>query len=110
MFRREEQSGERGRREAHEGRDAIARLAKREAEAASAVRNRLERQSSGGARLNFVGVLNAIAKVHAVKEAPGFVALETIRRGQSLGRRTAADHNRTHDKLERAGFLRGLID
>ena len=81
---------------------------------AKAKRERLERASPSGARVNVVGVLNELAKGHAAQEAPGFAALEAIRKGQRHGYKTEADHNRAHAKFERTaeglGFLKGLRD
>ena len=73
---------ERGRREANEGRDAIERRARIEAEAASAVRNRLEKGSPSSARRDFAGMLNAMVADAAGREMPGLAALEAIRKGQ----------------------------
>ena len=71
---------ERGRREANEGRERIARRASIEAEEASAARTRLERGSPSAGRRNFAGMLNALAKGHTEREAPGLDALDNIRR------------------------------
>jgi hypothetical protein len=98
-----EGSLERGRREALEGREAIARRAMIEAETASAARNRLEKGSPSWARRNFAGILNGMVADAAAREMPGLAALEGIRKGQRLGYRTAAQHNRTYAKLEESG-------
>ena len=93
---------ERGRREANEGRERIARRARIEAEEASAARTRLERGSPSAGRRNFAGMLNALAKGHTEREAPGLDALDNIRRMQRHGYKTSADHNRAHEKFEKA--------
>ena len=65
------------------------------------VRERLERGSPSGARRDIAGMLNAMAKADAAKEAPGLAAIEGIRDLQKKsGYRTAADHNRAHAKFE----------
>jgi hypothetical protein len=94
---------ERGRREALEGREAIERRARIEAEAASAVRNRLEKGSPSAGRRDFAGMLNAMVADAAGREMPGLAALEAIRKGQRHGYKTAADHNRSYARYERAG-------
>jgi hypothetical protein len=75
-----------------------------------ATRSRLERQSSGGQRLNAAGVLNAIAAIHTAKEAPdGFVALNAIRKQQRLAGRSSSAHNAAHERFAKAvaeGFNR----
>ena len=93
---------ERGRREANEGRERIARRARIEAEEASAARTRLERGSPSAGRRNFAGMLNALAKGHTEREAPGLDALDNIRRMQRHGYKTSADYNRAHEKFEKA--------
>lgn len=93
---------ERGRREANEGRERIARRARIEAEEASAARTRLERGSPSAGRRNFAGMLNALAKGHTEREAPGLDALDNIRRMQRHGYRTAAQHNAAHARFEKA--------
>ena len=45
-------------------------------------RERLEKQSPSGARVDFVGHLNAISHADASRQAPGLTALEDIRRRQ----------------------------
>ena len=94
---------ERGRREAMENRDAIERRARIEAEAASAARNRLEKGSPSAGRRNFADILNTMVADAAAREMPGLAALEGIRKSQRRGGYTSAsDHNRAHDKFERA--------
>jgi hypothetical protein len=101
---RGEGSLERGRREALEGHEAVARRARIEAESASAARNRLEKGSPSAGRRDFASMLNSLVSESALREMPGLAALEAIRKGQRLGYRTAAQHNRTYEKLEKAGF------
>jgi hypothetical protein len=103
-----EGSFERGRREALEGREAIARQARIEAETAGAARNRLEKGSPSWARRNFAGILNAMVADAAAREMPGLAALEGIRKGQRHGYRTADQHNRTYEKLEKSGAFEAL--
>jgi hypothetical protein len=103
-----EGSLERGRRDAHEGREAIERRARIEAEAASAVRNRLEKGSPSAGRRNFAGILNAMAAGSASKEMPGLEAIAAIRKGQRHAYKSAADHNRTYARLEKQGGLEGF--
>jgi hypothetical protein len=94
---------ERGRREANEGRERIARRARIEAEEASAARTRLERGSPSSGRRNFAGMLNALAKGHAEREAPSLLEIIALREIQkSTGYKTAADHNRAHARFEKA--------
>ena len=73
-------------------------------------RERLERASPSGRRADMAGMLNALAQVHAAKEAPGLLAINVIRDLQKRsGYKTAADHNRAHAKFEKAvaeGFNR----
>lgn len=45
-------------------------------------RERLEKQNPSGARVDFVGHLNAISHADASRQAPGLTALEDIRRRQ----------------------------
>ena len=90
-----------GRREAHEGRDATLRRARIEAASASAVRDRLEKGSPSSARRNFAGMLNELVRDAAGRELPGLAALAEIRKGQKYGYKTAADHNRAHERFER---------
>ena len=92
----------RGRREAFENRDAIERRARIEAASASAVRDRLEKGSPSSARRNFAGMLNELVRDAAGRELPGLAALAEIRKGQKYGYKTAADHNRAHERFERA--------
>ena len=76
---------------------------------AKATRERLEKGSPSAERRNFAGMLNALVSESASREMPGLVALEAIRKGQRLGYKSAADHNRSHAKFERAaaeGFNR----
>jgi hypothetical protein len=57
--------------------------AKQGVEEAKLTRARLELQSSGdGRRLPIVAVLNALAKVDATRQAPGFDAINSIRQRQ----------------------------
>jgi hypothetical protein len=91
----------RGRREAFENRDAIERRARIEAASASAVRDRLEKGSPSSARRNFAGMLNELVRDAAGRELPGLAALAEIRKGQKYGYRTAADHNRAHERFEK---------
>ena len=65
-----------------------------------AQRARLEGQSPSAARLGLVNILNGVSDQRAVRELPGMIALEGIRKQQQLGRKTGADHNRTLAKLE----------
>ena len=97
-----EGSFERGRREANEGREAIERRARIEAEAASAVRNRLEKGSPSAGRRDFAGMLNAMVADAAGREMPGLAALAEIRKSQRHGYKTAADHNRSYARYEQA--------
>jgi hypothetical protein len=90
----------RARREAREGRDAIERLARIEAEDARRTRNRLEKGSPSAGRRDFAGILNALVADAAAREMPGLAALEGIRKGQRHGYKTAADHNRAHERFE----------
>jgi hypothetical protein len=93
---------DRGRLEAFEGREARDKLAKAEAESASAARSR---HFSGGTRVNVAGVLNKMAGDDALRARPGLEALEAMRKACRLGYRSAADHNRAHDVFEKAGGL-----
>ena len=92
----------RGRREAFENRDAIERLAKREADDACRTRNRLETGSPSWARRNFADVLNALVADGASRELPGLAALEGIRKRQQYGYRSAEDHNRAYEKFQKS--------
>ena len=100
MLKGEDNFG-RGRREAHEGRDATLRRARIEAASASAVRDRLEKGSPSSARRNFAGMLNELVRDAAGRELPGLAALAEIRKGQKYGYKTAADHNRAHERFEK---------
>ena len=76
---------------------------------AKATRERLEKGSPSAGRRDFAGILNAMVADAAAREMPGLVALEAIRKGQRLGYKSAADHNRAHAKFGRAaaeGFNR----
>ena len=84
MLKGEDNFG-RGRREAHEGRDATLRRARIEAMSASAVRDRLEKGSPSSARRNFAGMLNELVRDAAGRELPGLAALAEIRKGQKYG-------------------------
>ena len=102
MFQNEGDFGNaRGRREAFEGRNALDRRARIEAADASATRNRLEKGSPSSARLNFAGMLNALAGASAAREMPGLDAITKIREGQRYGYRTASEHNRAYEKFEK---------
>jgi hypothetical protein len=69
------------------------------------VRERLERQSSGGQRLHVAGVLNAIAAIHTAKEAPdGFMALNAIRNRQRLAGRSSSAHNAAHERFAKVAM------
>jgi hypothetical protein len=68
-------------------------------------RERLEKMSAGGQRVDVCGVLNGLAKVHAAKEMPGLTALDVVRKVQEINRRSPAAHNRAHDRFEKAGGL-----
>ena len=63
---------------------------------AKATRERLEKGSPSAERRDFAGILNAMVADAATREMPGLVALEAIRKGQRLGYKSAADHNRAH--------------
>jgi hypothetical protein len=91
---------ERGRVEAMENRERIDRLAKIEAESASAARSR---HYSGGPRRDFAGILNSLVSDAAGRELPGLSALEGIRKARLFSDRTAAQHNASHDRFEKAG-------
>jgi len=71
---------------------------------AKATRERLEKGSPSAARRDFAGILNAMVADAATREMPGLAALEGIRKGQRYGYKTAVDHNRTYERLEKAGF------
>jgi hypothetical protein len=47
-------------------------------------------------------MLNTLVSESASREMPGLAALEAIRKGQRLGYKSAADHNRAHAKFGRA--------
>jgi hypothetical protein len=80
-------------------------LAERDVREARVVRERLEKMSPSAGRRNFAGILNAIMVADAAaREMPGLAALEAIRKMQRNGYRTASDHNRTYERLEKAGF------
>ena len=100
-----EGSFERGRLEAMENRDAIARRARIEAETASAVRNRLEKGSPSAGRRNFAGILNAMVADAAARELPGLEALAGIRKGQRQKAGFAEGFNRLHPASGAAGSL-----
>ena len=67
---------------------------------AKATRERLEKGSPSAGRRDFAGILNAMVADAATREMPGLAALEGIRKGQRHGYRTAADHNRAHERFE----------
>jgi hypothetical protein len=71
---------------------------------AKATRERLEKGSPSAGRRNFAGILNALVADAAEREMPGLAALEGIRKGQRLGYKSASDHNRIYERLEKAGF------
>jgi hypothetical protein len=71
---------------------------------AKATRERLEKGSPSAGRRNFAGILNALVADAATREMPGLAALEGIRKGQRLGYKSASDHNRINERLEKAGF------
>src|SRR6516164_6217814 len=76
---------------------------KRGVQEAKAARARLELQSSGdGRRLNVAGMLNALAKVDATRQAPGFDAINSIRERQRRAGRSASAHNASHDAFAKA--------
>jgi hypothetical protein len=50
-----------------------------------------------------VGVLNAMAKADAAREAPGLLAINAIRDMQKSGYRSATEHNRTFAKMAANG-------
>jgi len=79
-------------------------LAERDAREARVVRERLEKMSPSAGRRNFAGILNAMVADAAGREMPGLAALEGIRKGQRLGYKSASDHNRIYERLEKAGF------
>ena len=79
-------------------------LAERDAREARVVRERLEKMSPSAGRRNFAGILNAMVADAATREMPGLAALEGIRKGQRLGYKSASDHNRIYERLEKAGF------
>jgi hypothetical protein len=89
-----------------EGREAIERRARIEAETASAARNRLEKGSPSSARRDFAGMLNAMVADAAGREMPGLAALEAIRKGQRHRYKTAADHNRAYARAGGEDFDR----
>jgi len=101
-------SGERGRIEAYENREAIERQARIEAETASAARNRLEKGSPSWARRNFASILNAMVADAAARERPGVDAIAKIRAGQRHGYKTHIDHNRAYERFERAAGGEGF--
>ena len=77
--------------------------ARRGIEEAKLTRARLELQSSGdGRRLDVASVLNALAKVDATRQAPGFEAINSIRQRQRLAARSASAHNAAHDAFTKA--------
>jgi hypothetical protein len=96
---------ERGRREAFETHDALAKRASIEAEAASAQRSRLERGSPSAGRRNFPAMLNSLVADAAARELPGLEALQGVRKAQRLGRRSATAHNVEHACFEKSGGL-----
>jgi hypothetical protein len=49
--------------------------------------------------LNVAGVLNALAKVDSTRQAPGFDAINSIRKQQAIARRSPSAHNRAHDEF-----------
>jgi hypothetical protein len=79
-------------------------LAERDVREAWVVRERLEKMSPSAGRRNFAGILNAMVAGAANREMPGLAALEGIRKGQRLGYKSASDHNRIYERLEKAGF------
>ena len=99
---------ERGRLEALEGREAIERLARIEAETASAVRNRLEKGSPSAGRRNFAATLNEMVADAAARDLPGLDAIAKIRAGQRHGYKTHIDHNRAYERFERAAGGEGF--
>jgi hypothetical protein len=67
-------------------------------------RERLERNSSAGQRVNMAAVVNDLAKVHGNREMPGLSAYGVIRLMQHNGGaqgREARRHNRAHEAFER---------
>jgi hypothetical protein len=76
----------------------------RDVREAKATRERLEKGSPSAERRNFAGMLNALVSESASREMPGLVALEAIRKGQRLGYKSASDHTRIYERLEKAGF------
>ena len=46
-------------------------------------------------------MLNELVRDAAGRELPGLAALAEIRKGQKYGYKTAADHNRAHERFER---------
>ena len=106
---RDEDSFTRARREAYEVQEMRDRLAKVEAESASRTRNRLEKGSPSSARRDFAGMLNALVVDSASRELPGLAALESVRKRQQLGYKTAADHNRAYEKFEKSESFNRLL-
>jgi len=51
---------------------------------------------------SLVDLLNGVGQERAARELPGVLMLEGIRKQQQLGRRTAADHNRAHERFEKS--------
>ena len=96
---------QRGRREAHEGREEIQRRARIEAEDARATRDRLEKGSPSAPRRSLVNILNGMVTQDAASEMADLDAILGIRKAQRLGYRTAADHNLAHARFEKRGGL-----
>jgi hypothetical protein len=68
-----------------------------------AMRARLELQSSGdGRRLDVAGVLNALTKIDATRQAPGFEAINSIRERQRRAGRSSSAHNAAHAEFTKA--------
>ena len=68
----------------------------------------MEKGSPSAGRRDFAGILNAMVADAATREMPGLAALEGIRKGQRHGYRTARDHNRAYERLEKAGFAKSF--
>jgi predicted YcjX-like family ATPase len=70
-----------------------------------AMREKLERNSSAGQRVNMAGMVNQLVKVHDKRALPGMSAYGVIRLLQNNGgaqARAARRHNRAHEEfLER---------
>jgi hypothetical protein len=72
-----------------------------------AVRSRLEKQSSGGARLNMADRLNRMAAGDAAQGLPGITAYALIMAAQQAHGRHVRKLNKTHDRAIAAGKLDG---